>query len=143
MTRMATRVLAWVALPALAAGIAGCGFTPKPARATDVAQALQARGFSNAEQQPAEVPQLRYGHIDEAVALRGENLWIEILRIEDERTFKVLTDAGVLLLAVEVATEQPIPEKPELYAYQPFAIVVRNEPEPGQTEAALRQIFGK
>jgi hypothetical protein len=82
------------------------------------------------------------GKVDEAIALKGENLWVEILRIEDERTYKLFMGMGLFLFAVEKEVGKDLPDMPaNMISKKPFVIVVRQEPEKGAIKEALNRIF--
>lgn len=47
--------------------------------------------------------------IDEAIALTGDNLRVEIFRIEHKRTYKAFTGVGVLIGGIKGAAKKRVP----------------------------------
>jgi hypothetical protein len=84
----------------------------------------------------------KHARVEEAVSLQGEELDVEIYRIEDRRTYKAFGGMVLLLAAAEHKTGEPLPERPQLYSKRPFVIVVRREPETGCVKEALVNVFG-
>jgi hypothetical protein len=121
---------------------AGCERVAKPQTAAELAAALQRQGISVANQAPAALPKMRYGRIEEGVTLTGDNLSVDIIRIEDERTYKAFLGMGTLLAVAEQKTGERLPQRPEIYSQKPFVIVVRQEPTPGQVKRALDAVLG-
>lgn len=121
---------------------AGCMDRQKIETAADLAGALQREGLDYATQVPAALPKMRAGRIDEGISLQGDGLSVDIIRIEDERTYKAFRGMGALLGVAEATAGQRLPQRPDLYSHQPFVIVVREEPNPGQIQKALNAIFG-
>ncbi len=125
----------------LAMVAAGCAKAP-PETAEALADRLARAGIPHDEVKVMPAPSGRHLTIDERVALISDETYIEVLRIEDNRVFDVAKSASVLLSAIEVAVERELPGKPETYPHKPFVVIVRQEPEPGATAAALEAIFG-
>lgn len=120
-----------------------CSGRPRLTTASDVAAALQTEGLPFTSQAAASLPKMRYGRIDEGLTLRGENLSVDIIRIEDERTYKAFLGMGALLGAAEAKTGDRLPGRPDLFTYRPFVIVVRSEPKPGMVRSALKAVLGE
>jgi hypothetical protein len=117
----------------------GCG---KIDTAEKLAAALKRKGVDYQTIEPLEAPKGRFAKVDEAVALKGENLWVEIFRIEDQRTYKLFVGAGAFLFTVEKKIEKDIPDLPvTMLARKPFVIVVREEPVKDHVKQALNRIF--
>ena len=122
----------------------GCAKDNGAQTAEELASALERNGLKYHGKKPINTSNLRYATIDEAVALEGDNLRIEIFRIEDQRTYEMFAGSALMLKAVERETEQAIPgSPPRAYSKRPFVIIIRQEPEPGQLRQALTRIFGE
>ena len=121
---------------------AGCEGAQKPQSAADLAAALQRQGVTVANQAPAKLPKMQYGRIEEGITLTGENLSVDIIQIEDERTYKAFLGMGAILAVAEQKTGERLPQRPDIYSQKPFVIVVRREPTPGQVKQALEAVLG-
>ncbi len=79
--------------------------------------------------------------VNEALDLRGQELYVEIMRISDRHTF----DAFRPVLEVSLAMFETGYKKPRgsmsAYLKYPFVVIVLDEPENGGVYAALRKIF--
>jgi len=122
--------------------LGGCASSQKPQTAAELAAALQRHGITVVEQKPAALPKMQYGRIEEGITLTGENLSVDIIRIEDERTYKAFVGMGAVLGAAERKTGERLPLRPDIYSQKPFVIVVRQEPTPGQVKQALDAVLG-
>ncbi len=128
-------------LGALLVGATGCtGFVP-PKTAQDLARSLDRRGIAFERTEPLDFATMRFAKIEEGLRLTGEDLRIEILRIEDPRTFEVASSAGFLLRLFDDPGAEGALGAPEIYAAKPFVVVIRQEPEPGKTRRALQAIL--
>jgi len=128
-------VVSWIAIP-------GCGLQfSRPTTAAGLAEALAKRGIAYERTEPAKMPQGKHFRFDEGIVLIGPELWVEILRIEDDRVFDVARRAGPLLTIAEAVAEREFPGKPELYARDPFLAIVRQEPAPGTVLGALNRVL--
>jgi hypothetical protein len=126
----------------LAVGLVGCGGNrPEPRTVRDVASGLQREGIRYQTSEPVDLSKMTHAKVEESLLLKGENLWVEILRIEDERTFKAFAASGVMLAGVEQKTGKPLPGRPRTYVHRPFVVVVRGEPQERSVKAALQKIF--
>jgi len=114
---------------------------PRPTTAQGVADGLEANGISYDSIQQAKKPEGRHFRFDEGIVLVADDLWVEIIRIEDERTFGIAEDASGLFKITEAVVGRELPGKPELYTRQPFLIIVRQEPEQGQVLEALNEVL--
>jgi len=122
--------------------LCGCTGMEKIDTAADLAAALQRGGLDYATQGPAKLPKMKYGRIDEGITLAGDGLSVDIVRIEDERTYKAFLGAGAILGAAEAKTGQRLPQRPDLYSKSPFVIIVREEPSPGEVKQILEAVLG-
>jgi hypothetical protein len=122
--------------------VCGCTGMEKIETATDLAAALQRGGLDYATREPAKLPKMQYGRIDEGITLAGDGLSVDIVRIEDERTYKAFLGAGAILGVAEAKTGQRLPERPDLYSKGPFVIIVREEPSPGEVKQVLDAVLG-
>ena len=123
---------------------AGCAKDNGAQTADELASALERNGVTYHVKKPISTSNLRYATIDEAVALEGDNLRIEIFRIEDQRTYEMFAGSAIMLKAVEREADQAIPGlPPSTFSRKPFVIIIRQEPEQGQVRQALTRIFGE
>lgn len=122
----------------------GCAKDNGAATADELADALERNGVTYNSKKPISTSNLRYATIDEAIALEGNNLKIEIFRIEDQRTYEMFAGSALMLKAVEKEAGQAIPGlPPSTYSKKPFVIIIRQEPEQGHVRQALTKIFGE
>jgi len=128
------------ALPLLLC-LAGCASTPPIETAGQLAQALKDGGIAYESAEPFDFSGMSPAKIDEGLGLTGPNLEVAILRITDERTYKQAANAAFLLAVVkDRAPNLPAPP-PDLYLSQPFAVIIRLEPQNGQVRAVLKKIL--
>jgi len=120
----------------------GCTRAERIETAGDLAKALQREGLAYATQEPASLPDMKYGRIDEGVTLAASGLSVDIIRIEDKRTYKAFLGMGALLVAAERKTGERLPGRPDIYSRRPFIVVVREEPNPGDVKRALNAVLG-
>lgn len=109
--------------------------------ADDLASALRRRGIEFQQSEPLEFSELRFAKIDEGRRLSGEGLRIDILRIEDRRTYEMARSAQSLLTALAGAAAQEVLEPPTVVARHPFVVVIYAEPEPGKTRRIVEEIL--
>lgn len=121
--------------------IAGCGSGVTIDSADDIGDALEREGLIVESREPVPQPKSRHVRFDETIALNGPELRVEIIRINDERVYKIARSMGVIFALGENAAGQRFPGRPDLYMSQPYMIVVRQEPESGQVQAALQKIL--
>jgi len=107
----------------------------------DLATALKQNGIVYRTREAVDLSQFKYAKIDEAVALKGNKLWIEIFHITHEKTYKSFAGSSVLLAAAEAKTQRKFPGNPDIYFKKPFIIIVRQEPQKGNVKKALKEIF--
>lgn len=132
------RAFALVALSLLAAA---CNTAPRIDTVDDLATALKDHGIAFDTTEPIDFSNLRFARIDEGVTLTGENLHVELLRIEDERTFNLASGASAFLAFLADNAGENFPRPPEVIARQPFVAIVRNEPEPGAIKRVLDELL--
>jgi len=122
----------------------GCGllerFLPIE-NADDLAAALKRRGVAYTETEPLDFSGMRFAKIEEGLRLKGEKLTVEILRIEDNRTFEMAVGAGFLMSLFGSSEETKSLDPPESVVRRPFVVVVRQEPNPGQVGAIVRELI--
>ncbi len=109
--------------------------------AEDLAIALKDGGIAIQTQEPIDFSSMRFAKIDEGLSLRGESVRIDILRIEDERTFKVMVGAGNLLTGLGDLLESEAAGPPDTYVRRPFALIIREEPRPGEVREILSRLL--
>jgi len=107
----------------------------------DIANALVNEGLNVESREQLPKPKSRHFRFDEAIALNGPELRIEITRIDDEKVYKIARSAVALIALAENDAEQRFPGRPDVYLSQPYMIVVRQEPQAGQVQAALSKIL--
>ncbi len=117
----------------------GCGKGVNTANG--LATALKRNGIEYQVIEPVDSNEFRYAKIDEAIALKGDNLWVEILRIEDEKTYKLFVVSWLLMGAAETKVQQRLPGRPDIYSKRPFVIIVRKEPQKGHVKEVLKRIL--
>ena len=122
--------------------VCGCTSPEKIETAADLAAALQREGLHYATQEPAKLPKMKYGRIDEGITLKADGLSVDIVRIEDERTYKAFLGVGAIIGAAEAKTGQRLPKRPDLYSRRPFVVIVREEPNPGEVKQILEAVLG-
>ncbi len=120
----------------------GCSSTAPITTAQDLAAALQRQGIQYQNLETSDMPaNMRHAQIDEALVMTGDALRVDILRIEDERTFNMMRASVVLLGAAEAKVGKPLPGRPDVFEKAPFVVVVRQEPQAGAVRAALDKIW--
>lgn len=125
----------------IAASIAACQGVPKIETASGLVSALQQRGVPFTSQEPAPIPQGDKFRFDEGITLKGENLWVDVLRISDRRVFDIAKGAGGILIAAEAFAGQAIPGKPEVYTRYPFVVIIRQQPEGSTLASTLVELL--
>ena len=126
----------------LMALLSGCVLPSKaPATANDLAAALAAQGVAYTETSSGPLSIGSHARFDENLILQGDALWVELLRIEDDRTYKAVEKVRAILVLSEAVSGQKFPGKPSIYFRKPFVILVRQEPEQGQVLAALNAVL--
>ena len=126
---------------ALAALAALCAFGPTvcrrepPARARvtvdQLAAALRAHGVAYTVAETAALPRVQA----QGLRLTGKGLDVELYRIDDEEQLALAARAAQMAQATRADTDAPL----QAVVNGPFLMVVRSEPTPGRTAAALAQ----
>lgn len=125
---------------ALTLACTACNSKPTINNAADLTAQLQRSGLNIESQEQLPKPKGRHFRWDEGVGLNGPDLRIEIIRIDDEKIYKIAVSAGVIIALGENEAGQRFPGRPDIYYSQPYMIVVRQEPQKGQVQAALQEI---
>lgn len=133
------RVLASIA--AMVALGSGCTGSKSYGTVDALLGAMQSRGLQFEERGPVPMPQGRHFRFDEGVRVSAADLWVEIIRIDDPKVFDIARSASALLVLTEADAGRALPGKPEIYPRQPFVVVVRQEPEPGQVLRILNTVL--
>ncbi len=114
----------------------------KVSTADELAEALKGEGINYDLKEPVDITKMRHARVNEAIALKGENLSIEIYRIEDERTYEIFLKTVVFLYAVDKKVEGGLPKLPKnTISKKPFVIVIREEPEKGYVKRVVNKIL--
>jgi RecB family endonuclease NucS len=110
--------------------------------AAKLATALKNQGVAWTSSGPVERARVRPKRVvNEAVLLEGENLRIEVYRVEDEQWFK--TAAVSLLLRRSYEAEDSENALVDVLARHPFLVAVVEEPAERQVREAIGRIFPK
>src|SRR6185295_8071210 len=91
-------------LPLLVA-VAGCATTAKIESADGLAKALKTRGVAYDKTDVMNFSDMPAGRIDEGLALSGDNLKVLILRVTDDRTYRIASGTAFLLAIVKVSVK--------------------------------------
>jgi hypothetical protein len=112
--------------------------------AEQLAEALKKQGVNYQVMEEVE-HKLRFAKIDEAIALKGDSLWVEIFRIENLKGYNLAVQAVKMSVIVENQMVQEPEEKIEdAFFKHPFIVVVKQEPERGFIKQILiNKIFPK
>ena len=136
------RGIAGVAIPLLSMlNIAACTSAQRILVADDLVAELRNAGVPIETQEPAPIPSGSQFRFDEGVRVKGQGLFVDILRIEDRRVFDIAKSAGRLLVVAEAVAGQPIPDNPSVYARHPFVVIIRQQPEGLALEHTLAKIL--
>jgi hypothetical protein len=120
----------------------GCGgLSPKLDTAGDLAQALKDGGVAWETSSGISFGSMRYAKIDEGIALEGDGVRVDILRITDHRTYNIMSSAAALMGIMGDELDESAVQPPEIYRSEPFVIVIRNEPQSGQVASVLENIL--
>jgi hypothetical protein len=121
--------------------LTACALQPRIETLDDLTKALKNNGIQYDSTSPLDFSGMRFAQIDEGVRITGKDLHVELLRVEDDRTFKVVSGAGTLLGALDKTLEDTPADPPEVITRRPFVVVVRAEPEPGQVRRVLDRVL--
>jgi hypothetical protein len=125
----------------VALALAACNVAPTIETASDLVSELQKRGVAISSQEPAPTPKGQHFRFDEGVTAKGEDLWIDILRISDRKVFNIAKDGAGLLVIAEASAGQEIPGKPEIYTRYPFVVIIRQQPQGADLLGAMKTIL--
>ncbi len=121
--------------------IAACTSAPRILVADDLVAELRNAGVPIETQEPAPMPNGSHFRFDEGIRIKGQGLFVDILRIEDRRVFDIAKSAGRLLVVAEAVAGQPIPDNPSVFARHPFVVIIREQPEGLALEHTLAKIL--
>lgn len=121
--------------------IAGCGGTKSYSTVDGLLGALEAVGLRFEERGTVPMPDGKHFRFDEGVRVSGPGLWVEIIRIDDPKVFEIAEGGAAFLALAEASSGREFPGKPEVYARQPFLVVVREEPEAGHVAGLLERVL--
>lgn len=107
----------------------------------DLAKALKNKGVSYDSATPLDVSGIAFAQIEEGVRITGNGLHVELLRVEDDRTFKVVSGASALLKFLDESLGDAPVNPPDVIARDPFVVIIQAEPEPGQVRRVLEQLL--
>ena len=111
--------------------------------ALKLAEALKKEGINYQTIEEVEI-KLKFAKIDEEIALKGDDLWLQMFRIEDEKSYKTSVTAVVLRLGLEKEIEGEQTDKvKDIFIKKPFLVMIMQEPEDGVVKQALNKIFPK
>jgi hypothetical protein len=111
------------------------------ATSAELVEALADAGLVYTDTTPLPQPTGGRFRFDECVAYSSDELWVEIIRIEDKKIFDLARQAMGILVIAQAKVGREFPGKPEAYTRQPFVIIVRQEPQPGHVLALLNQVL--
>ncbi len=123
------------------AAAAACTRVPRIENSADVIAYLQQAGIQIDSQEQAPKPSGEYFRFDEGIRVKGPELFLDVLRIEDRRVFDIAKSAGRLLVVTEAVAGQPIPDSPAVFARHPFVVVIRKQPQPSAVEQTLAKLL--
>ena len=116
--------------------------SPKPIEtASDLVNALKNKGIQYDSPEVIDLSGMGFAQVNEGVRITGNGLRAEILRVEDERTFKLVSSLGSLLKALNERFDDTPLNPPDVIARHPFVVVVRQEPEPGEIRRIVEQLL--
>jgi hypothetical protein len=111
--------------------------------AMKLSEALKKEGINYQTIEEVEI-KLKYAKIDEEIALKGDDLWLQMFRIEDERSYKTSVTALMFRLAMEKEIENEQADKvKDIFIKKPFIVMIMQEPADGVVRQALNKIFPK
>jgi len=129
----------FLAIIILTFSIIGCGGANS---VDDIAQVLLKGGLKYDATEKVDTSKMGYARIDESIALVGPGIRVEILKISDEKTFKIFVSIGMLAKRVDGQSPLRLKGIPKnLYTKRPFVVIVRDEPIEGQVKSILTEYF--
>lgn len=121
--------------------VSACTSAPRIVVVDDLVAQLRNAGIRIDTQGPAPRPTGQYFRFDEGVRVKGPNLFLDILRIEDRHVFDIAKSAGAILALADASAAQPIPDNPAVYARHPFVVIVREQPEAAGLHGTLAKLL--
>jgi len=119
-----------------------CSSGPGIDTVAELATALKNQGVAWTSSGPVERARVRPARVvNEAVLLEGENLRIEVYRVENEKWFK--TAAVGLLMRRGFEAEDSENALADVLARHPFLVAVVEEPSERQVREAIGRVFPK
>ncbi|MCL4217895.1 MAG: hypothetical protein KJ052_12930 [Candidatus Hydrogenedentes bacterium] len=82
-----------------------------------------------------------YAQVEQSLALNGDGLRVEILQIDDDRTWKATEGGAAFVGLMSTALDDSAEPAPRIYQRRPYVIVVRKEPRDGMTKEVLDKIW--
>jgi hypothetical protein len=108
--------------------------------AQKLADALKKEGV---KYQSFEQVETKLRKVNEVIALTGDSLRIEILRIEDEMAYKTAVVAALFRLKFDKDKEDAENKLQDVFYKKPFLVMIKQEPAKGEIKQALNKIFPK
>lgn len=121
--------------------LSACSAKSPPTNTTELAERLYAGGLLYTEVVALPKPQGKHLRFDEAVALKSDTHWVELVRVDNKKVFGIAAQAAGLLSITEAKIGRELPGKPAIYTRYPFIIVVRQEPVAGGVLQNLGRIL--
>ncbi len=119
-----------------------CSSGPGIDTVAELAAALKNQGVAWTSSGPVERTRIRPARVvDEAILLEGENLRIEVYRVENKKWFK--TAAVALLMRRGFEAEDSGNALADVFARHPFLVAVVEEPSERRVREAIGRIFPK
>jgi hypothetical protein len=130
-----------VAALLVVAGFSGCMLAPKIETADDLADTLVKKGLNVDTREPIDFPDMTIAKIDEGIQLSGPDTTIDILRIEDTRTYDVFHDAQSILQLIGSKLHDSAEQPPVVVSGRPFVVVIREAPDRDKVAALIREVL--
>jgi len=121
--------------------LTACAMPPRIKTLDDLTNALKNNGIQYDSETSLDFSGMAFAHVDEGVRITGNGLHVELLRVEDDRTFQIVTGASAFLEKISQSVEDLPLDPPEVIARDPFVVVIRMEPEPGQLRRVLDRLL--
>ncbi len=133
-------LLRHVALLGLGLTIA-CAAPPPIETVEDLTKALENNGITFDSATRVDLSGMGFAQVDEGVRLTGDGVHVELLRVEDEGTFKIVSSLGGLLKALNDKLGEAPLHPPDVIARYPFVVVVRKEPDTGRIRRIVDRVL--
>ena len=105
-----------------------------------MADVLIERGLKVDTRTPLDFSDMRFAKVNEGLSLRGKHTTIEILRIEDRRTYNIFKSAQFLLGLLDEKLQEEAVHPPVIVSGKPFIVIIRRAENPEQVEDKLRKL---